>query len=108
MGFHRQRRRQHIGWLLVLLIILGMALPALTTAQPLWQTGPSISPPSVLAGDGKSNSASPSAFGNVMVYSDCSSGTCNVSMVNLTTKQAVLVTKAAHNQFNPVTDGTTV
>jgi beta propeller repeat protein len=94
--------------LILAAIVIGSTVPVLATAGPLLQTGPSISPPVVLAGDGKTNSVSPSAAGNVMVYSDCSSGKCNISMINLTTRQATPITKADYNQFNPATDGTTV
>ena len=95
-------RRAHRS---LLVVAASIALPALALAGPLWQVGPSISPPSVLAGDGKSDSVSPSASGNVMVYSDCSSGKCNISMVNLTTRQITPITKAGYNQLNPATDG---
>src|SRR6476661_6381589 len=94
--------------LLLVALVSTLGLPALASAEPLSQSGPSISPPVVLAGDGKSSSVSPSAAGNAMVYSDCSSGKCNISIVNLATKQATSITKADYNQFNPATDGTTV
>jgi beta propeller repeat protein len=99
--------KQARGLLLVAMTVSACA-PALVAARPLAQVGPSISAPAVLAGDGKTNSISPSASGNIMVYSDCSSGTCNISMLNLTTRKVTPITKAAYNQFNPVTDGTTV
>jgi beta propeller repeat protein len=43
-----------------------------------------------------------------MVYSDCSTGKCNISTFNLTTNQSAAVTASSANQFNPATDGATV
>ncbi|MEO8288501.1 MAG: hypothetical protein ABI670_18920 [Chloroflexota bacterium] len=100
---------QHVRRLLLVTVALVVALPAFSAgASHMRQSGPSISPPVVLAGDGRTNSVSPNASGNIMVYSDCSSGKCNVSTINLTTKQAQPVTKASYDQFNPATDGTYV
>ncbi|MEO5953833.1 MAG: hypothetical protein ABIQ44_15330 [Chloroflexia bacterium] len=80
-------------------------LPSSLYAAPLLQTGPSPTAPIILAGDGNADRLAPNATGNTVVYSDCSSGTCNIWMVNLTTKQATPVTHADHDQVNPATDG---
>ncbi|MGA7729783.1 MAG: hypothetical protein WCD37_00775 [Chloroflexia bacterium] len=97
------------GQFRVLIALVGVALlPVSLTAAPLMQTGPSPTAPVVLAGDGQANRVAPSVAGNVMVYSDCSTGNCNIWMLNLTTKEATRITQADYNQVNPATGGTWV
>ncbi len=92
----------------LLAAVMTLFLPASLAAAPLHQTGPSPSAPAILAGDGTVNRLAPSVAGNTLVYSDCSSGNCNISTLNLLTHQASPITHANYDQLNPVTDGTWV
>ncbi|HVF99708.1 MAG TPA: hypothetical protein VND68_07705 [Chloroflexia bacterium] len=92
---------------LAVLLLLGAALPAFAFAAPQGQaTGPRASASFTLAG-GAGRQLAPSAAGNVVVYSDCATGTCRVRGVKLDNKQAFSISPTAAGQL-PSTDGTRV
>ncbi|HEY0069964.1 MAG TPA: hypothetical protein VGE04_08370 [Chloroflexia bacterium] len=92
---------------LAVLLLLGAALPAVSLAAPQRQsTGPQVSAPFTLAG-GVGRQLAPGAGGNLVVYSDCATGTCRVRGVRLDNKRAVNVSPGAAGQL-PSTDGTRV
>ncbi len=63
-----------------------------------------VSTPFVIAG-GPGVQANPSMAGNLLVYSDCSSGKCNIRGVNLPTKQAFTISQVNWDEDQPATDG---
>ncbi|HEX8600815.1 MAG TPA: hypothetical protein VF952_20135 [Chloroflexia bacterium] len=92
---------------LAVLLLLATSLPAISFAAPQGQAGgPQVAAPITLVG-GAGRQLAPSAAGNVVVYSDCATGTCRVRGVNLTNRQTFSISPSAAGQL-PSTDGTRV
>ena len=71
-----------------MLLVLAAMAPAAALAG---QAGPSAGPAVTLAGDDKADRSAPSAAGNIVAYTDCSAGPCNVWALNLATRKAAPV-----------------
>jgi beta propeller repeat protein len=65
---------------------------------------PKVSAPFLLAG-GAGNQQSPSMAGNLLVYTECKSADCDISGVDLTTRQSFPVAAQGWDEDEPSTDG---
>lgn len=86
-------------------LILVPSTPIAALYARLWQSGGQRV---LLAGNGGADWLAPNIAGNVLVYSDCSSGICNIWRMDTATKEATAVSPGNYEQMNPATDGTWV
>ena len=110
MGIPRLNIR---GQKLLALALLATSLPGAALASP--QNGPqatfqapTVSAPVKLT-NADGNQSYPSAGGNYLVYANCPRGNlpCNISGIDLTTRQGFSISQSLYSQTLPSTDGKT-
>ncbi|MDQ3927771.1 MAG: hypothetical protein M3328_01350, partial [Chloroflexota bacterium] len=94
-------------FVVTLLALVALLIPASSQAAPTQQPKPKVSAPFLLAG-GAGNQQQVSMAGGFMAYANCKSADCDIYGVDLATRREVVISEQGWDEEQPSTDGVRV